>query len=187
MVQTVYIIHGANANPNVNWFPWLKKELEKLGADVIIPSFPIKKKQKLDNWLDTFNGPLQYLDENSIMIGHSLGPAFIMNVLERTQTTIKACFFVAPFTENLEIPKYDKINETFYKESFKWNIIKRRCKKFYVYVSDNDPAVPLRMSKFVSDKLDAKFEIIHNGGHLNSESGYTKFTLLLADLKKEIS
>ena len=187
MGLTVYIIHGANANPNANWFPWLKKELKSLNINVIVPAFPIREQQTLDKWLSTFSKFIDDLDENSIMIGHSLGPAFIFNVLERIKTEIRACFLVAPFANDLGITKYDSINHTFYEVGFDWNTIRNRSKRFYVYASDNDPHVPMGISKSIATKLDAKFELIHDGGHLNAESGYVKFTLLLEDLKKEIS
>ena len=39
-MKKVVIIHGANGSPEENWFPWLKKELETKGIEVIIPQFP---------------------------------------------------------------------------------------------------------------------------------------------------
>ena len=81
MIQTAFIIHGSNGNPNKHWYPWLKEELEKLGLKVFAPQFPIKDEQSLDNWLKTLEPFKKYLD-NSILIGHSLGVPFILNVLK---------------------------------------------------------------------------------------------------------
>ena len=35
------IIHGSFGSKDGNWFPWLKKELEKENKDVVVPQMPI--------------------------------------------------------------------------------------------------------------------------------------------------
>ena len=126
------------------------------------------------------------LDGNSIMIGHSLGPAFILNVLQLNDVKIKAAFFVAPFVGDLGIEEFDSVNKSFTKDKFDYAKIKSKCGRFYVYCSDNDPYVPMSKSSYLSEKLDAKFTVIKNGEHLNAGSGYFKFPLLLDDIKKEL-
>ena len=74
------IIHGAYGNPSENWIPWLRESLEKLG-EVIVPEFPTPEGQSLENWRNVFDSS----DENTILIGHSLGPAFILDILERNK------------------------------------------------------------------------------------------------------
>jgi predicted alpha/beta hydrolase family esterase len=46
-----FIIHGSGGNPESNWFPWLKEQLESLGVKTYVPEFPIGKQQTLQNWL----------------------------------------------------------------------------------------------------------------------------------------
>ena len=66
-----FIIHGSYGNPNENWFPRLKKELEKEGCIVFIPEFPTPENQSLKNWMEIFNDfYLSKIDENTILIGH---------------------------------------------------------------------------------------------------------------------
>ena len=91
-MTNVFIIHGAYGHPNENWFPWLKSELEKLGCKVFVPKFPTPENQSLENWLKVFKDYKQYLNENSIVVGHSLGPAFLLNILENLDKPIKAAF-----------------------------------------------------------------------------------------------
>ncbi len=142
-MPNIFIIHGAYGNPGENWFPWLKCELERLGCRVFVPKFPTPANQSLQNWLKIFKGYEQYLNENSIIIGHSLGVAFLLNILEMQNKPIKAAFFVSGFIDLLENPDFDNINKSFIKPNFDWSKIRQNCKKFYVYHSDNDPYVPL--------------------------------------------
>ena len=185
--EKVFIIHGAYGHPRENWFPWLRKELEKKGVKVYVPRFPTPEGQTLENWLKVFKGYMDTLDENTIMVGHSLGPAFILNVLERSEKRIKGSFLVAPFVGLLGNPEFDVINKTFVDKQFDWKKIRNKCRKFYVYCSDNDPYVPLEKSKFIVDKLNAKLRIISGAGHFNKTSGYIKFELLLKDIEEMLS
>jgi len=179
----VFIIHGAGGSPKSNWFPWLKEKLEESGNDVHVPEFPIGNQQSLSNWLSVFDKYKKLLDSETVMVGHSLGPAFILNLLEKTEVSISTAFFVAPFVDFLGLPGFDEVNKTFMDHKFDWKKIKRKCKSFYVYASDNDPYVPLEKSKLVADKLDAKFKLVPRAKHMNAEAGYTSFELLLEDIK----
>jgi len=185
-IENAFIIHGAFGNPQENWFPWLKKELENRGIKTYIPAFPTPKNQTLENWQNKFKEYAPFLNEKSIIIGHSVGPAFILNVLERIDFSIKAAFLVAPFIGALGNLEVDGINKTFVEKEFNWAKIKRNCKKFYIYSSDNDPYVPLEKGKFLAEKLEAKFEVLHNAGHMNKAAGYLQFPQLLKDISEKI-
>lgn len=179
----VFIIHGAYGEPNENWFPWLKNELEKLGIKVFVPRFPTPERQNLNNWLEVFKEYIPWIDEKTIFVGHSLGPAFIMNILENLRQPILAAFFVSGFTGLLGQPEFDEINKTITDKEFHYLKIRRNCKKFFIYNSDNDPYVPLQKGNELARKLNGKLIIIKNGGHINASAGYTEFPLLLKDLK----
>ena len=50
-MKNAIIIHGTYGNPDENWFPWLKIELEKIGYQVYVPTFPTPENQNLEAWL----------------------------------------------------------------------------------------------------------------------------------------
>lgn len=185
-MTNIFIIHGAFGHPEENWFPWLKSKLEKLGCRVFVPKFPTPENQSLENWLKVFEEHKQYLDENSIVVGHSLGPAFLLNVLEKLDKPIKATFFVAGFLSLLGDPTFDEINKTFVDKSFDWQRIKTNCKKFYVFHSNNDPYIPLDEAKNLAKNLGVDIILVKNAGHFNEKAGYTKFDLLLEKIKNEL-
>lgn len=184
-MTNVFIIHGSRGSNKGHWFPWLKQELENLGCKVFLPQFPIEN-QNLSDWLKEFNKIEAYLDENSLMVGHSLGNPFIMNVLQRRNSTIKAAFFVAGFTQLLNNPIYDPINKTFVEKGFDWKKIKQNCKKFYLFQSNNDPYIPLKEAELLAKNLETELIIVQNAGHFVKSNGYEKFELLLEKIKKEL-
>jgi uncharacterized protein len=187
VVKNAFIVHGAYGTPEENWFPWLANELENQGLKVYVPQFPTPEQQTLENWFQTFRNYVSVLNEESIMIGHSLGPAFILNILETIDFSVKACFLVSPFIGLLNNPTFDKVNSTFVDKNFNWDKIKNNCRNFTIYSSDSDPYVPLVKGEFLADKIGAKFKVIHNAGHFNKASGYTSFPLLLKDIEAVVN
>jgi len=185
-MTNIIIIHGTGGSPEGNWFPWLKKELEALGHTVYVPLFPTPENQSLENWLEVFKDYEGYLDENSIVVGHSLGPAFLLSIIEKLNQPIKAAFFIAGFTGLIDLPDIDKLNKTFTLQSFDWNKIKENSKKFTVINSDDDPYVKLDKGKELAQKLDTELIILHNAGHINKDSGYVTFDFLLDKIKGEL-
>ncbi len=178
------IVHGSFGCPAENWFPWLKEELEKLGCTVFVPRFPTPEKQNLKNWLTVFAEYAQYLDKDTILIGHSLGCAFILNALEGIGKQIKAAFFVAGFTGNLNEPEFDEINSSFADKEFDWVKIRKNCRQFFVFYSDNDQFVPQRKALDLAEKLNIKPILVKGAGHFNEKAGYAQFPLLLEKIKK---
>lgn len=179
----VFIIHGAYGNPEENWFSWLKEKLEKLDCRVFVPKFPTPDNQSLENWTKVFEDYRPYLDENSIVIGHSLGPAFLLNVLESLERPIKAAFFVSGFTGLLGNPDFDSINKSFVQKNFEWKKIKQNCPNFFIFHSDNDPNVPLEKAEELAKNLETDVTIVKNAGHFNEDAGYSKFNLILENIK----
>lgn len=179
------IIHGVYGNPEENWFPWLKKELEGQGYEVIVPKFPTPLDQSLESWLRVFSHYEEKINEETVLIGHSLGAAFILNYLERTNKKIKASILVAGYHKLIE-NQFKELNMTFVGKEFSWEKIRQSCGKFFVFAGDNDEYIPLDIANELSKNLNAELNIVHDGGHLNKKAGYEDFPLLLETIIIEI-
>ena len=180
----VFIFHGTYGYPCENWFPWLKEKLEELGHIVFVPHFPAPPNHNLNNWMKVFEGYQHYIDENTIFVGHSLGCGFILDMLETLNQSIKCSFLVAGFLKKFNKPEFVELNKTFVDKDFKWNKIKQNCGKFFVFNSDDDPNVPLEKGKELAEKLNVELILVPNAGHFNTKAGYTKFDLLLEEIKE---
>jgi len=186
MRNDVYIIHGSYGSSKANWFPWMKQELEKINCRVIVPDFPTPENQNINSWLEVFFKYQGELNNNSILIGHSIGAAFVLNILERINLPIKASFLVAGFVGLLDKAKFDEVNKTISDKQFDWNKIKQNCKNFYLYHSDNDPYVPLTKAQELAINLETEIKLIKGAGHINKDSGFNEFKLLLDDISSLI-
>lgn len=180
MTKTAFIFHGSGGSSNGHWLPWLKEKLEERGLEVIVPQFPIEKNQSLENWLEVIDNYKDKFD-NSLMIGHSLGSPFIINVLNKYSCKIKAAYLVAGFVGRLEFDE-PRIHD-FSDRDFNWSIIRNNCNNFHIIHADNDQIVPLYKAEELSELLSTDITLIKDGGHLNS---FIQFELLLEQIEIEI-
>lgn len=133
-------------------------------------------KQNFDSWASV----LDKLDinEQTIIIAHSIAPVFVCKYLIIRKQKVAKLVFVCGFNNFLGIDKdFDAVNQPMFTNDL--GKIKEYCDGITCFYSDNDPYVPLEIEKDFADTITNKQIIIHNGGHLNAESGYTKFEKLL--------
>jgi len=185
-MKTAFIIHGTGGNPEENWFPWMKKKLEELWYMVFVPQFPTPEWQSLESWTEVFKELKKYINTETIFIAHSSGPAFVLSILEKINIKIEKCFFVSGFLELLQIPEFYILNETITSRQFDWEAIYKNCNYFYMCHGSDDPYVWIESVEIMSEKLWIKVDMIEWWGHLNEETGYTKFQYLLDKITKDI-
>ncbi len=185
MKPEVFIFHGTEGYPEENWFPWLKQELEKKGHNVFVPQFPTPPMvpAKITEWFDVLKDYEQHINENTILIGHSLGGIFTLRILEQLQHPVKAAFFIGTPIGVKPILNYDRDN-SFSGFSFDWENIKNKARHFVVFQSDTDPYVGLANGQQLSEHLGVKLNFVPNAGHFNAKAGYLKFDKLLDEVNK---
>jgi predicted alpha/beta hydrolase family esterase len=183
-MRTVIIIHGSYGSPDENWFPWLKKQVRDAGHKAIVPEFPTPDGQNLESWRRTFDAMAGGLTRDNILVGHSLGVAFILDIVERSAQSMCGSFFASGFIGELGNPQFDAVNKSFVCREFDWAKIRENAGRMFLYHGDNDPYVPLSKCWELSSKLHVEPRVIHNGGHLNSAAGYMKFEELWADMSE---
>lgn len=176
----VIVLHGAHGGPDTNWFPWLHAALETEGIEVLRPRLPTPQGQSLEAWLDAYDRTTEPLPSiPTILVGHSLGAAFALRLVERAVEPIAGLFLAAGFVGALGLPDYDGINHSFFADPFDWAGIRaRKGRVCRCWAGGDDPYVPLSRSQSVADRLEAPLEIVPGGGHLNDETGFNTFPQL---------
>lgn len=174
MNSNVFIFHGTAGHPKENWFPWLKEKLEEKSCKVFIPQFPTPEGQSLGAWFKVLDGYRQYINKDTIFIGHSLGGIFLLRLLEKLEHPVKAALFVGTPIGVRPIKNYDNDND-FSGFSFNWKNIRSKSNQFVVFHSDNDPYVSLGNGEQLTKELGVELTFIPNAGHFNTSAGYTEF------------
>ncbi|WP_085581835.1 RBBP9/YdeN family alpha/beta hydrolase [Thalassospira mesophila] len=171
------VLHGAHGGPDTNWFPWLDNELGAAGIDVLRPRFPTPHGQSLQAWLNAYDLAVTSLPlAPTILVGHSLGCALALRLVERSSEPVAGLFLASPFVGALGLPDYDPINQSFFDEPFDWaGIAARKGRTSQCWAGDDDPYVPLSRSQEIADRLESPLEVMQGGGHLNSETGFNTF------------
>lgn len=183
--MNAFIFHGTGGFPEENWFPWMKTELEKMGCKTIVPQFPTPENQSPETWMEVLNQYKDQIDENTIMIGHSLGGLFLVNVLGQLEKPIKAAVFVATPIGIQPVVNWAG-DAPFLTKPFDWDKIRKNAGKFYVYHSDNDPYVGLENGKQLAKNLGVELTFVPGAGHFNKKAGYLKFEELFDKLRHAI-
>ena len=70
--------------------------------------FPPAVPAKISEWFDVLKEYEKHINEDTIIIGHSLGGVFTLRVLEKLEHPIKAAFFVGTPIRVRPILNYDR-------------------------------------------------------------------------------
>lgn len=176
-MKNYFIIHGSFSSPYSNWLGWLHDFLEDDGKSVYVPDFPKGVEyQNYENWsklLKTYLD-LGLINENTIIIGHSIAPVFIAKFLVENKVKVKKLIFVCGFNNYLGInEEYDTVNESMYFD--KLEDIKQYANEIICFYSNNDPYVKYEAEKEFADTVATEQILMPNAGHINRESGYDTF------------
>jgi len=198
-LKRVFIIHGWEADPESNWFPWLKKELEKNGFKAIVPAMPNSAQPKCEEWVDCLKKVIGKVDEETILVGHSLGAITILNYLAclKKGDKVGGVILVSGSDENPGFPELDSFFEIKIDYEKTINTVGNiptpaqsardhhypesgiSSTGFMVIHSDNDSVVPLELGQKMAKALKAEFIVIPGGEHLNAGDGFFEFPLVL--------
>ena len=181
------IVHGWDFNPNMHWYPWLKKELEKKGFDVIVPKMPNTSEPQIEDWVSHLKKVVGKLDEETCFVGHSIGCQTIMRFLEKEDYNgkIGKVIFVAGWfkLDNLEDEEVEAIAGPWINTPIDLDKVKQKISKLTVFLSDNDPFGFLDYNaKMFIDKLDSKVIIEKNKGHFTEEDNVKSLPEVLKEI-----
>ncbi|NTW27290.1 MAG: alpha/beta hydrolase [Candidatus Moranbacteria bacterium] len=149
---------------------WKNKLQENLGDeyDVILPQMPCKWNAKYAEWKIWFDKIIPFLQDNVILVGHSMGSIFLVKYLSENKIDrkITATILVsAPFDEKDTDEKLMDFNLPDSIEGFK-----EQAGKIFLIQSEDDPVVPfVDLEKYGKVIPDAEKVIFKDRGHFSGE------------------
>ncbi len=178
-MKNCIIIHGCpsdNTDPSYNkhWIPRLKNELIKNSIPTETPLMPSPWQPVYEDYKKKFE---KYpVNEDSILIGHSCGCAFLVRWLGETKQKIAKLILVAPRKINDE---WGIIWEKFYTYLIDESI-KERVKEIVMFTAnDEDPEGKESLQIFHDAIWGKTIELKQHGHYLLGDMGTEKFPELL--------
>lgn len=176
-MQNYFLVHGSFSSPYSNWLPWLHGFIADSGKQVYVPDFPIGVGfQNYDNWskLLKYYLDLGLINEETIIIGHSIAPVFVCKFLIENKVKVNKVITVCGFNNYLGInDEYDNVNRTMYLDNL--SDVKQYANEIVCFYSDNDPYVKYEAEKDFADSIATEQILLPNSGHINSDSGFDTF------------
>ena len=183
-MRRVFIVHCWRGYPEYCWYPYVKKELEARGFVVQIPAFPNTDKPELEKWLPVLKQKVGTPDQDTYLIGHSVGCITILRYLESLGhgQKVGGVVLVAGFTDKLGFKEL----KNFFATKIPFEKIKEKAGRFVAIHSDDDPYVPLKHGDIFKKELGAQLIIKHNFKHFSGPIDEEKLCAKLPEVVESI-
>lgn len=171
-MKRVILVHGWQGCPGNHWKGWFRRELEARGIEVVEPNMP-NDSNRPEDWILKLQSVVGKPDENTVIVGHSLGCptaiGYLMTLREREK--IAGAVLVAGFVSKL----------SGYKPLYLWDFnleevkeAKKHCNKFVSIGSTNDIDVPMEKVEELNNLVSGKLIAEDNKCHFCEDDGVTE-------------
>ena len=185
------IVHGCPGSEekakkltyNKHWMQWTKKELAKLEIPVEIPLMPEPWQASYERWKQNFEK--LSINEESILIGHSCGTAFLVRWLGETKKKVAGLILVAPW--KMPTFKGEPTKEDFYDFEIDAGI-RDRVKSIFIFTSNNDYEEGKKGAQMYQSALSGQLISLDGRGHYTkTDMGTEAFPELVTAITSFIS
>lgn len=168
-MKRIILVHGWGGSPKSDWFPWLSRELDKFGYEVIVPAMPETNAPEIETWVNNLARVMGTPDIDTYFVGHSIGCQTIMRYLETINTSVGGAIFVAGWfnLENMESEEEEKIADPWLKTVVDLEKVKKVLPQSTLIISDNDPYGAFEENKEKFSPLITKQVVLLGRGHFN--------------------
>lgn len=182
------IIHGCPSNPETamnfetrtyikHWIPWTKQQLTANNIPTETPMMPEPWAPVYEKFKSKFEQG--NINENTILIGHSCGCAFLVRWLGETKRKNFKLILVAPWKIN---DKKEALRELFYTYPID-ETIKNRIKETILFTADDEEDDGKESLKIFHEALGGKIIELKGHGHYTMDDmGTEEFPELIKEV-----
>lgn len=169
---TIFLVHGYNGTPKI--FNYFKDTFEQNGYKVVMPQFPTQTDITIDSYFAVFDQYKAGLNDNTIIIAHSIGNIMSLKYLSRSNITVRGYVSLAGFGEPFINEGRDDLNSVIAPLRLTDEELAKLpglVGKAYSIYSDDDHIVPFDILKKYPTIIGAEDCFIPGIGHMGKKSG----------------
>lgn len=170
-MQQLFIVHGFEGSPHGNWFDDLAQRARRAGMATAQIGMPHPHKPTVAAWQQTLDNAIGAADENTFLVGHSLGCISLLHFLSRRRPRrIGGLLLAAGFADCL--PKLPQLDDYIRACAPNDAVLRSIDMPVISLISTNDTHVPTHLSVCMAKSLHSRIHWIENGGHLMASDGF---------------
>ncbi len=185
----IILIHGnggsvesGGGDASQDWFPYARREFEKLDITTISRNFPDPVYAREKYWLPFLKDKLG-ADESTILIGHSSGAIAAMRFAEKN--VILGSVLIGAYYTDLN-NEQEKMSG-YFNHPWQWQKIRDNQRRVIMFSSTDDPWIPIDEPRFVAAQLHADLHEYTDRGHFGGDRPYPEFPELVAVVCAKLS
>ena len=187
MKKRLFIVHGWGDSKEP-LLAWLGEQGTKLGFETTVLDMPNPGVPTIGAWVSHLESVVQYPDESTYFVGHSMGFQAILRYLQSPENSKTGSVLgIAPWLTltGLETAEDKDIARPWTDNPIDFRQLKNVINKMTLIFSDNDPLVALAENEELFKKYFDPTIIIENGkGHLAESDGVKELPSALDALTK---
>ncbi len=141
------------------WASWIEKELVAKGVETCVPRMPEPSQPNYERFKADFEKLT--VDDDTVLVGHSCGCAFLTRWLGETKQKVAKLVFVAPWNVAKED---DTVRQAFYQYTIDTNI-KDRVSEIVMFTADNESKPGKKSLQILHDALGGEIIDLSGRGH----------------------
>lgn len=172
------IIHGYGATPEDHWFGWLAERLRSDGIPTTVPALPDPLNPEPVKWFDAVRTAVGEVDENSVIVAHSLGSLTALRYLQSLSGAwrLGTLVLVSGFIDRLHsLPELDD----YIADGCDVTGLDGHIDRIAILRSDNDPLVPPSHTDRLAGLLGTTAQVVPGAGHFLAADGVTSLPEVL--------
>lgn len=171
MITHAYLLHGWGGSPTGAWKPWLKRELEKVGVQVVCPQLPNTDTPRIAEWVPFLEKLIASKPEETLIVAHSLSVPAVLMFLEQLPEDVrfaKVVFVGGVYRDILQLNEDEKrIAAPWLEHEYSSQHIRAVAPNITAFFSDDDPYIPLTTADEAARDFGVHTIIDRACGHYN--------------------